>query len=458
MRSLELHAPVQQIQRSKGRSSVEAAAYRSASRLTDERTGLMHDFSKKGGVEHSQIYLPDNAPTWASNREQLWNAAEKKENRGNSCTAMEWEFSFPAEFSSEQRREAGGILAREIVRRYSCAADISYHRPSRDGDQRNYHAHLLFTSRGFDASTKDGWAKNKFRDLSQDTKDKNKKPYLDAQGQKTTRGKLEVLCLREFVSSEINKIAERDHVPVRVDHLSFKKRGIEKMPQIHIGHTASANQKKYEQGLVSEPNERYQRNAQIISFNNSRAVRLKQAREYLQVKKQLADIAAKRAEILRQIEEAKREQKQLQEAANRKGLRGLIDAVTGKKRETKKRLADTSAEIAKAKQEKTRQEKQAAQIRAEQQRQIAEKKRQAKVQARIESVQKQAANDAHKPPERGKPRPPLTKPPTAQPPPQSPRVEFTAQGKPRPSATKPRPSAEKPRPDQSRRKRRDLDM
>ena len=81
----------------------------------------------------------------------------------------------------------------------------------------------------------------------------------------------------------------------------------------------------------------------------------------------------------------------MQEAANRKGLRGLIDAVTGKKaRDKKKRLADTSAAIAKAQTLQARQDKQAAQIKDDQQRQLADKKRQERVQAQIASRQKPA--------------------------------------------------------------------
>ncbi len=78
MRSFELHAPLQQIQRSGGRSSVAAAAYRSASKLYDERTGLMHDYTKKQGVEHSRVYLPDNAPKRAREFGTLERGREKR--------------------------------------------------------------------------------------------------------------------------------------------------------------------------------------------------------------------------------------------------------------------------------------------------------------------------------------------------------------------------------------------
>lgn len=231
MRTLELHASTKQIKRSEGRSSVAAAAYRSGTRLEDERTGLIHDYTKKQGVEHSRIYLPDNAPEWARNRAKLWNAAEVKENRSNSCVAHELEIGFPAEFNAMQRREAGDTLCRELARRYGCAVDIAYHQPSKNGDDRNHHAHILFTTRGLDANTKDEWAAKKYRDLSSDK--------ITVDGVKTTRGKQEVLALREFTANEINRIAKRDRLQVWTEHLSFSKRGVDREPTQHRGQTAT---------------------------------------------------------------------------------------------------------------------------------------------------------------------------------------------------------------------------
>ena len=52
---------VQTVQRALGRSAVAAAAYRSASRLVDERLAMEFDFSQKDGVEHCEIMAPDTA-------------------------------------------------------------------------------------------------------------------------------------------------------------------------------------------------------------------------------------------------------------------------------------------------------------------------------------------------------------------------------------------------------------
>ncbi len=231
MRTNELHATAKQVGRSSGRSSVAAAAYRSASLMVDERTGLVHDYTKKSGVEYSRVYTPYNAPEDLRDRATLWNAVEQKENRRNSTTAHELEIAFPHEFNALQRREAGDAISRELMNRYNCAVDIAYHHPNREGDQRNFHAHILFTTRGFDEGSKDGWSKNKFRDLAADK--------ITIDGENTTRGKEEVKSLRAFTAGQMNRISERDNLGVKTEHLSFEARGIDKEPTKKMGWLAT---------------------------------------------------------------------------------------------------------------------------------------------------------------------------------------------------------------------------
>ena len=236
MRTNELHANADQIGRSDGRSSVAAAAYRSGERLVDERTGLVHDYTKKSGVEYARVYTPYNAPEELRDREKLWNAVEKKENRKNSSVAHELELSFPHEFNAMQRRESVDSISRELMNRYNCAVDIALHHPNREGDQRNFHAHVLFTTRGFDESTKDGWSKNKFRDLSADK--------ITVDDKSHNRGVLEIKSLRKFTADEMNRIAQRDKLEVKTEHLSYKERGIEKEPTKKMGYVATQAERR----------------------------------------------------------------------------------------------------------------------------------------------------------------------------------------------------------------------
>src|SRR3546814_20109614 len=72
---------VKAIGRSAGRSATAAAAYRAGVEITDERTGLVHDYTRKQGDEHTELMLPTDAPGWAADRERPWNAAEMEEER-----------------------------------------------------------------------------------------------------------------------------------------------------------------------------------------------------------------------------------------------------------------------------------------------------------------------------------------------------------------------------------------
>jgi ATP-dependent exoDNAse (exonuclease V) alpha subunit len=107
------HFSAKVISRASGSSALAAVAYRSASRLHDERLGRSHDFTNKAGVIHSKVMLPDGAPAHLSDRAALWNAVEAAELRKDAQLAREIEFALPRELD-----EAEGIrLARDFVER-----------------------------------------------------------------------------------------------------------------------------------------------------------------------------------------------------------------------------------------------------------------------------------------------------------------------------------------------------
>src|SRR5262249_12903451 len=110
------HFSAQIISRSQGRSSVAASAYRSASKLRDERTDLTHDFTKKNDALKTEILLPKNAPVWMKEREKLWNAVEKTEKRKDAQVAREINIALPRELTYEQNWElAKTFVQKEFV-------------------------------------------------------------------------------------------------------------------------------------------------------------------------------------------------------------------------------------------------------------------------------------------------------------------------------------------------------
>lgn len=127
------------ISRKTGRSSTAAAAYRAGSRIADLRTGALHDYTKKKGVESAEIVMPF-CSDWQPQRDELWNAVELKNKRQDAQVAREFIAALPIELSATERKALILDFAHEIADRYDIAADVSIHAPSKNGDQRNHHA------------------------------------------------------------------------------------------------------------------------------------------------------------------------------------------------------------------------------------------------------------------------------------------------------------------------------
>ena len=123
------HLSVKSVGRGSGRSATAAAAYRSGSEIADERTGEDYDYTRKQGVEHAKIVLPDyagqNDINWPRDRAALWNAAELAEKRKDARVAREYEVALPAELDDAQRLELVREFSRDIANRYGCAVDFA---------------------------------------------------------------------------------------------------------------------------------------------------------------------------------------------------------------------------------------------------------------------------------------------------------------------------------------------
>lgn len=139
------------ISRATGRSAVASAAYRAGVALDDERQRVVWDFRQKRGVLHTEILLPDGAPDWASDRQRLWNEAEAREDkstrRGEARSAREFRLALPCELAEADRLDMARDYAQLFVERYGVAVDLAIHAPDRRGDSRNYHAHIMITTR-----------------------------------------------------------------------------------------------------------------------------------------------------------------------------------------------------------------------------------------------------------------------------------------------------------------------
>ena len=218
------HFSAKVIGRGAGSSAVASAAYRSASRLHDERLDRHHDFSSKTGVVHSEVMLPAGAPEQLRDRQVLWNEVEATEKRCDAQLAREVEFAIPRELTREQ----GVALAREFVAKEfvsrGMVADLNVHWDIGSDGQAKPHAHVMLTMRqvgpdGFGAKQRD-W---------------NATALLQS--------------WREQWATQVNDRLQSLGIETRIDHRSYEAQGIGLEPQHKIG---AAGARRLERGEDAE--------------------------------------------------------------------------------------------------------------------------------------------------------------------------------------------------------------
>ena len=144
------HCSTKTVNRSSGRTAVASIAYRAGEKLKDERTGLTHDFTRKDGVAHSEIISNLDIEI---DRSGLWNLAEQSENRKDARTAREWVIALPDELDADQRKDLAKEFAQSLVDHYGVIADLAIHEPSKGGNDKNHHAHIMLTTRKAELDT-----------------------------------------------------------------------------------------------------------------------------------------------------------------------------------------------------------------------------------------------------------------------------------------------------------------
>ncbi|WP_457588951.1 Ti-type conjugative transfer relaxase TraA [Ensifer canadensis] len=221
------HCSMKPIARSGGRSAVAAIAYRTATKIVNERDGIVHDFTQKRGVEHSEIVLPDrvDAP-WALDRSTLWNAVERAEVRKDARVAREFEIALPHEMSAADRLALTRDFARDLANRYGAAVDFAIHQPQGESDIRNVHAHVVMTTRVVTA-----------QGLGEKTLIERENKWLLNHDQPTSH--MQLRDIRQLWEHHTNRHLTRLGLDVRVDHRSHLERGLEVEPTEHMGVHAS---------------------------------------------------------------------------------------------------------------------------------------------------------------------------------------------------------------------------
>lgn len=257
------HMNISIIGRSKGKSAVAAAAYRSAQSLREDETGIQYDFSRKHFVAHSEILLPPQAPARFSDRTILWNSVQEAEKNKNAQLSREFEMAFPNEISFEDAKEiARRFCIEQLVGRGMCA-DMNIHwKPG------NHHVHILTTLRSI---KEDGtWAPKakKVYDLNeageriyQKTDKDGRKVYKShKEDYNDWNNKENVEIWRKAWADICNEYLDES---TRIDHRSYARQGIDIEPTIHEGFAA----RKLEEGQNPIESERLSINREIKERN-----------------------------------------------------------------------------------------------------------------------------------------------------------------------------------------------
>jgi hypothetical protein len=221
----------------RGRSVVAASAYRSGSKIQDERYDKVHDYSRRSkGVIDSVILSPEGSPEWTGKPSTLWNTVERGEKRVDAQLAREFILAVPPELNDRQQFElAAGWAQKQLVEK-GMVAEISLHH-TRNGN--NPHVHILSTMRRLDG---DKFSAKKPREWN------------------------EVGLLREWRESwgdAVNNALAKAGREERVDHRSLKDRGIDRLPEPKIGVAATAMKRRE---VVEDP-ERFQLVRWVKSLN-----------------------------------------------------------------------------------------------------------------------------------------------------------------------------------------------
>ena len=267
------HIPVSIIQRSKGRSAVAAAAYRSGTKLTNEWDGLTHDYTRKGGIVHAEIMLPAHAPQEFADRSTLWNSVEQIEKARDSQLAREVEAALPRELTREQQLALIRAYVKDNFVDKGMCADFAIH----DKGTGNPHVHIMLTIRPLKEDGSWGAKCRKAYDL-----DENGQRIPDGKGgwknhrEDTTdwndKGNVEIW--RAAWAAYTNRALEAAGRPERIYHRSYKRQGIDKIPSVHLGPAASQMEKRGIRTDKGEVNRQIAADNKLLKEIKARVTRL----------------------------------------------------------------------------------------------------------------------------------------------------------------------------------------
>ena len=241
------HCSIKIISRGKGKTAVSAAAYRSGETLTSEHNGKTHSYTRKRGIVHTEILLPDHAPREYENRGVLWNAVEKIEKQCNSQLAREIEVALPVELTLAQNIALVRRYVKEEFADKGMCADVAIH----DTGKGNPHAHIMLTMRPINEDGSWGAKVKKINKKRTETTDWNERTKAE-EWRKAWAAYANGALRLAGALTEDNAL----------DHRSYKRQGIELIPTVHLGVAVTQMEQR---GIRTE---RGNRNREIDALNS----------------------------------------------------------------------------------------------------------------------------------------------------------------------------------------------
>jgi hypothetical protein len=209
----------------RGSRATSAAAYRAGERIRDARTGTAYDHRHRNDVLHKEIVLPRELAArgpqmdWARDRARLWNAAEHAETHRNARVAREFTIALPHELDGPARVRLAQTYAHTLAERYRNAVDLVIHAPR--GDARNFHAHLLTTTREL---TPDGLGRKAALELS----------GTERHRRGLVRWADERSWLREHWAEVTNQALREAGLQLQISHLPSPTRDLTRPPRLPL--------------------------------------------------------------------------------------------------------------------------------------------------------------------------------------------------------------------------------
>ena len=195
--------------------------------IVDTRTGEVHDYSRKRGVMHREILAPKGAKAWVTKRAELWNRVELAEKRKDAQVGRELNIALPAELTAQQRLD---LIRRYVIKNFvsqGMVADLCLHAPGRGEDNKNFHGHVMLTTRTLDG---DGFGPK--------AREWNSVAMLES-------------WRKSWADMANEALADAGH-DVRIDHRSHEARGMTEIPGQHYGPAVSGLLGRGEHSDVAE--------------------------------------------------------------------------------------------------------------------------------------------------------------------------------------------------------------